>query len=86
VGWFFIKALNRRNVFRVAIAYLAAAWLLIEVAMSFFLASVHLRWGKFIISGSLPCVLLRWSPCLHDYLVTNVLDRAAFEGAIDDLT
>ena len=37
----FYQELKRRNVFRVAIAYLALAWLLIEVAGTLFLFKLH---------------------------------------------
>ena len=55
----FIAELKRRNVFRVAIAYLALAWLLTEVADTLFPAFGIPDWGlRFVVIvfalGSMP--------------------------------
>jgi TolB-like protein/Flp pilus assembly protein TadD len=62
---FFFKELQRRNVFRVAIAYLALAWLLIEVADTLFPAFGVPDWGlRFLVIilalGFLPALTLSW--------------------------
>src|SRR5210317_1148600 len=60
------KELKRRNVFRVAIAYLAAAWLLTEVAGTLFPAFGVPDWGvRFIVIlfalGFLPALVISWA-------------------------
>ena len=58
--------LKRRNVFRVAIAYLAGAWLLIEVAGTLFPAFGIPDWGvRFVVIvvalGFLPALIISWA-------------------------
>ncbi len=58
--------LKRRNVFRVAIAYLAGAWLLIEVAGTLFPAFGVPDWGvRFVVIifllGFLPALIISWA-------------------------
>ena len=58
--------LKRRNVFRVAIAYLAGAWLLIEVAGTLFPAFGVPDWGvRFVVIvlslGILPALIISWA-------------------------
>ena len=58
--------LKRRNVFRVAIAYLAGAWLLIEVAGTLFPAFGVPDWGvRFVVIvvalGFLPALIVSWA-------------------------
>ena len=58
--------LKRRNVFRVAIAYLAAAWLLIEVAGTLFPVFGVPDWGvRFVVIvlalGFLPALIISWA-------------------------
>ena len=60
------RELKRRNVFRVAIAYLAAAWLLTEVAGTLFPAFGVPDWGvRFIVIlfalGFLPALIVSWA-------------------------
>ena len=60
------RELKRRNVFRVAIAYLAGAWLLIEVAGTLFPAFGIPDWGvRFIVIvlslGFLPTLIISWA-------------------------
>jgi len=60
------QELKRRNVFRVAIAYLAGAWLLIEVAGTLFPAFGIPDWGvRFIVIvfalGFLPALIISWA-------------------------
>jgi TolB-like protein/Tfp pilus assembly protein PilF len=62
----FFEELKRRNVFRVAIAYLAGAWLLIEVAGTLFPAFGIPDWGvRFIVIvfalGFLPALIISWA-------------------------
>ena len=57
--------LKRRNVFRVAIAYLALAWLLIEVAGTLFPAFGIPDWGvRFVVIvfalGFVPALIISW--------------------------
>jgi len=57
--------LKRRNVFRVAVAYLAAAWLLTEVAGTLFPAFGIPDWGvRFVVAvlalGFLPTLVFSW--------------------------
>jgi adenylate cyclase len=58
--------LKRRNVFRVAIAYLAGAWLLIEVAGTLFPAFGVPDWAvRFVVIvlalGFLPALIISWA-------------------------
>ena len=58
--------LKRRNVFRVAIAYLAGAWLLVEVAGTLFPAFGIPDWGvRFVVIvvalGFLPALIISWA-------------------------
>jgi len=58
--------LKRRNVFRVAIAYLAVAWLLTEVAGTLFPAFGVPDWGvRFVVIllalGFLPALIISWA-------------------------
>ena len=60
------KELKRRNVFRVAIAYLAGAWLLIEVAGTLFPVFGIPDWGvRFVVIvsalGFLPALIVSWA-------------------------
>ena len=60
-----VRELRRRNVFRVAIAYLALAWLLIEVADTLFPAFGVPEWGVRFLAivfalGFLPALILSW--------------------------
>ena len=60
------KELKRRNVFRVGIAYLAGAWLLIEVAGTLFPAFGIPDWGvRFMVIvfalGFLPALIVSWA-------------------------
>ena len=60
-----IGELRRRNVFRVAIAYLAVAWLLTEVASTVFPLFGVPEWGvRFIVIlfvlGFLPALVFSW--------------------------
>ena len=60
------KELKRRNVFRVAIAYLAGAWLLIEVSGTLFPAFGIPDWGvRFVVIvsalGFLPALIVSWA-------------------------
>ena len=62
----FFNELKRRNVFRVAIAYLAGAWLLIEVAGTLFPAFGVPDWGvRFVVIvlslGFLPALIISWA-------------------------
>ena len=62
----FFEELKRRNVFRVAIAYLAGAWLLIEVAGTLFPAFGVPDWGvRFVVIvlalGFLPTLIISWA-------------------------
>jgi len=62
----FFTELNRRNVFRVAIAYLAAAWLLIEVAGTLFPGFGIPDWAfRFVVIilaiGFLPTLIFSWA-------------------------
>jgi TolB-like protein/Tfp pilus assembly protein PilF len=62
----FYNELKRRNVFRVAIAYLAGAWLLIEVAGTLFPAFGVPDWGvRFVVIicalGFLPSLVISWA-------------------------
>ena len=62
----FFEELKRRNVFRVAIAYLAGAWLLIEVAGTLFPAFGIPDWGvRFVVIvfalGFLPALIVSWT-------------------------
>jgi len=59
------QELKRRNVFRVAIAYLAAAWLLTEVAGTLFPAFGIPDWGvRFLVIvfalGFVPALIISW--------------------------
>jgi len=61
-----LSELNRRNVFRVAVAYLAAAWLVTEVAGTLFPAFGIPGWGvRFIVIlfalGFLPTLVFSWA-------------------------
>jgi TolB-like protein/Tfp pilus assembly protein PilF len=61
----FFAELKRRNVFRVAIAYLAAAWLLTEVAGTLFPVFGVPEWGvRFMVIlfalGFLPALIFSW--------------------------
>jgi TolB-like protein len=61
----FFAELRRRNVFRVAIAYLAAGWLLTEVASTVFPLFGVPEWGiRFIVVllalGFLPALVISW--------------------------
>jgi len=60
------KELKRRNVFRVGIAYLAGAWLLIEVSGTLFPAFGIPDWGvRFVVIvtalGFLPALIVSWA-------------------------
>jgi adenylate cyclase len=60
------QELKRRNVFRVAIAYLAGAWLLIEVAGTLFPVFGVPDWGvRFVVIvlalGFLPALIISWA-------------------------
>ena len=60
------KELKRRNVFRVGVAYLAGAWLLIEVAGTLFPAFGIPDWGvRFMVIvfalGFLPALIVSWA-------------------------
>lgn len=60
------RELKRRNVFRVGIAYLAGAWLLIEVAGTLFPAFGIPDWGvRFVVIvfalGFLPALIVSWA-------------------------
>ena len=60
-----VSELRRRNVFRVAIAYLAAAWLLTEVGGTLFPAFGIPDWGlRFIVIvlalGFVPTLIFSW--------------------------
>ena len=62
----FFEELKRRNVFRVAIAYLAGAWLLIEVAGTLFPVFGVPDWGvRFVVIvlalGFLPALIISWA-------------------------
>ena len=62
----FFEELKRRNVFRVAIAYLAGAWLLIEVAGTLFPSFGVPDWGvRFVVIvlalGFLPALIISWA-------------------------
>lgn len=62
----FFSELKRRNVFRVAIAYLAAAWLLTEIADTLFPAFGIPDWGfRFLVVmlalGFLPALVFSWA-------------------------
>ena len=62
----FFSELKRRNVFRVAIAYLAVAWLLTEVASTVFPLFDVPEWGvRFIVIlfalGFLPALVFSWA-------------------------
>ena len=62
----FYNELKRRNVFRVAIAYLAGAWLLIEVAGTLFPAFGVPDWAvRFVVIvlalGFLPALIISWA-------------------------
>ena len=61
----FYKELNRRNVIQVAIACLAGAWLLTEVAGALFPAFGIPGWGfRFVVIvftlGFMPALILSW--------------------------
>ena len=61
-----VSELRRRNVFRVAIAYLAAAWLLTEVAGTLFPAFAIPEWAfRFVVIilaiGFLPTLFFSWA-------------------------
>jgi TolB-like protein len=61
----FLHELKRRNVFRVAAAYLAGAWLLIEVAGTLFPAFGIPGWGiRFMVIvfalGFIPAIIFSW--------------------------
>jgi adenylate cyclase len=60
------RELKRRNVFRVAIAYLAGAWLLTEVAGTLFPAFGVPEWGfRFVVIlfalGFVPALIISWA-------------------------
>jgi adenylate cyclase len=60
------QELKRRNVFRVAIAYLAGAWLLTEVAGTLFPAFGVPEWGfRFVVIlfvlGFVPALIISWA-------------------------
>ena len=62
----FFEELKRRNVFRVAIAYLAFAWLLIEVAGTLFPGFGIPDWAfRFVVIllalGFIPALVLSWA-------------------------
>jgi hypothetical protein len=62
----FFEELKRRNVFRVAIAYLAGSWLLIEVAGTLFPVFGVPDWGvRFVVIvlalGFLPALIISWA-------------------------
>jgi adenylate cyclase len=62
----FVNELKRRNVFRVAIAYLAGAWLLTEVAGTLFPAFGIPDWGvRFVVIvlalGFVPALIISWA-------------------------
>ncbi len=62
----FIAELKRRNVLRVAIAYLALAWLLTEVADTLFPAFGIPDWGfRFLVIvfalGFVPALIFSWA-------------------------
>ena len=61
----FFKELKRRNVFRVGIAYLAGAWLLVEVADTLFPTFGIPDWGiRFVVIiialGFPPALVISW--------------------------
>ncbi len=66
-----ITELKRRNVFRVALAYLALAWLLTEVAGTLFSAFGIPDWGfRFLVIvfalGFVPTLFFSWADTTSD--------------------
>ena len=64
----FFKELKRRNVFRVGIAYLVAAWFLIQIADTFVPIIGLPEWVPrliffFLVIGLVPTLIAAWALC-----------------------